>query len=61
MMEFIMLDTGSTSWTYKGLLGTSVYSIVYSGTTVYLGTNFGVFVSVDTGANWSSVNNGLAR
>jgi photosystem II stability/assembly factor-like uncharacterized protein len=42
------------NWTLVGLSGTSVISLVVSGTNIFAGISGGVFLSTDNGATWTS-------
>ncbi len=44
----------------SGPLQASVNELLYSGTTLFAGTNRGVYRSSDDGASWTQVNNGFA-
>mgnify|MGYP002382008771 CR=1 FL=1 len=49
------------NWTVRGLTNQFVNALAGNGSTVYAGTNGGVFRSGDGGANWTAVNSGLTR
>jgi hypothetical protein len=56
---FMSIDQGD-KWNAAGLTGTDVRCIAAMQDTLYVGTlNAGILKSVDWGANWISVNNGL--
>jgi hypothetical protein len=56
------IDNGK-SWgaINSGLTNTSVDALGFSGTTLFAGTNNGVFVSDDIGKSWTPVNSSLAN
>lgn len=55
---YFSTDNGN-SWT-PVVIPADIYSITISESKVYLGTEFGVFVSTDHGGNWIAKDNGLA-
>jgi hypothetical protein len=56
---FVSADQGD-NWNAAGLSTTDVRSIAAIENTLFVGTNgFGIYKSVDWGANWVAVNNGL--
>jgi hypothetical protein len=56
---YISSDQGE-NWTSAGLSTTDVRSIAAINDTLYVGTNgSGIYKSIDLGANWVTVNNGL--
>jgi len=55
-------DNGGSTWTFLG--GTPFVSsidafVIQSATTVFIGTNLGVYKTIDSGDNWVQLNNGL--
>lgn len=56
---FVSTNQGD-SWNAAGLSGTDVRSIAAISNTLFIGTNSaGIYKSVDWGANWVAINNGL--
>jgi choice-of-anchor A domain-containing protein/uncharacterized repeat protein (TIGR01451 family) len=50
-----------TTWTLTSLAGMDVHALTASGSAIYAGTwGFGVYKSVDAGATWTPINNGLS-
>ena len=57
-------STGDNIWTSIGLEGIKIYSLAIGPaipSTLYAGTNGGVFKSTDSGATWNAVNVGLTN
>ncbi len=52
---YISINNGA-SWIPTGLAGRTVYSLIADGNNLIAGTGVGVFVSSDSGKNWSAYN-----
>ncbi|MDR3596497.1 hypothetical protein [Clostridium sp.] len=52
-------DNNGTSWALAGLANYGVWSLAVSGTTIYAGTEYGVYFSADRGTTWQSISEGL--
>jgi N-acetylneuraminic acid mutarotase len=50
-----------TSWLSAGLTNRAVRALTTSGSDLYAGTDSGVFLSANNGANWTCVSDGLAN
>jgi photosystem II stability/assembly factor-like uncharacterized protein len=48
-------------WQSHGPFGGPTYSLTSSGSTIFIGTETGVFKSTNSGGTWSAVNNGIQR
>ena len=55
---WVSANNGS-SWNNLGLVGESIGPVWVNGSTLFAGTQNGVFMSSNNGANWTSMNNGL--
>ena len=49
------------TWTFVGLAFPSnfIYCLAVSGTNIFAGTNWGAYVSADSGTSWTQVHNGM--
>lgn len=54
------VTAGTNTWTLgSGMYGGKIYALVSDGSSIYAGTEYGVYKSTDNGGSWALVNSGM--